>query len=66
VSLSNLSKIWKLKFSEYDAKKLGNNFASCSTYDRLHSLWKVAILGNQAAMLWVRKLKLHLDSAWVH
>jgi hypothetical protein len=31
VLLSNLSKIWKLNFFEYDAKKPGDNFARCST-----------------------------------
>jgi hypothetical protein len=66
VSLANLSKIRKLNFSEYDAKKLEDNFARCSTCDRLHSLRKVAISGSQAAMLWARKLKLQLDSAWTH
>jgi hypothetical protein len=66
VSLVNLRKIRKLNFSEYDAKKPGDNFARCSTCDRLYSLRKAAILGSQAAMLWARKLKLHLDSAWVH
>jgi hypothetical protein len=66
VSISNLNKIRKLKFPEYDAKKLGDNFAHCSTCDRLYLLRKTVILGFQAAMLWVQKLKLPLDSAWVH
>jgi hypothetical protein len=66
VSLVNLRKIRKLNFSEYDAKKPGDNFARCSTCDRLYSLRKAAISGSQAVMLWARKLKLHLDSAWVH
>jgi hypothetical protein len=66
VSLANLSKIWKLNFSEYDTKKPGDNFAWCSTCNRLHSFRKVAILGTQAEMLWARKLKLHLDSSWAH
>lgn len=38
VSLSNLSKIRKLNFPEYTAKKPGDNFACCSTCDKLHSL----------------------------
>jgi hypothetical protein len=66
LSLANLSKIRKLNFSEYDSKKPGDNFAQCSTCDRLYFLWKVAISGSQAVMLWARKLKLHLDSAWAH
>jgi hypothetical protein len=38
VSIINLSKIRKLNFPKYDMKKHGDNFARCSTYDRLHSL----------------------------
>jgi hypothetical protein len=66
VSSSNLSKIRKLNFSEYDAKKPRDNFAHCSTNNRLYSLWKAAISGFQATMLWAWKLKLHLYSAWAH
>jgi hypothetical protein len=43
VSVSNLSKIRKLNFPEYDAKKHGDNFVHCSTCDRLHSLRRTAI-----------------------
>jgi hypothetical protein len=66
VSISNLSRIRKLNFPEYDAKKPGDNFACCSTCDRLHSLQRTAILGSQAAMLWAQKLKLHLNSTMAH
>jgi hypothetical protein len=66
VSSSNLNKIWKLNFSEYDAKKPGKNFALCSTCKRLQSLQKAAISRSQVAKLWARKLKLHLNSAWAH
>jgi hypothetical protein len=66
ISLLYLSMIRKLNFLEYDAKKPGDNFAHCSTCDKLHSLRKTAILGSQVAMLWARKLKIHLDSAMVH
>jgi hypothetical protein len=38
VSISHLSKIRKMNFPEYDAKKPRDNFARCSTCDRLHSL----------------------------
>jgi hypothetical protein len=37
VSISNLSKIRKLNFPEYDAKKPRDNFACCSTCDCTHS-----------------------------
>jgi hypothetical protein len=46
--LSNLNKIWKLNFHEYASKKHGDNFSSCSTCDRLHSLWKAAVLRSLA------------------
>ena len=35
VSISHLSKIMKMNFPEYDAKKPGDNFARCSTYNML-------------------------------
>jgi hypothetical protein len=66
VSISNLSKIRKLNFPEYDAKKLGDNFARCSTYNKLHSLRRTAATSSQAAMLWERKLTLHIKSAMAH
>jgi hypothetical protein len=66
VSISNVNKMKKLNVPEYDAKKLGDNFARCSTCNRLHSLQKTAISGSQAAMLLEQKLKLHLDSVWAH
>jgi hypothetical protein len=46
VSISNLSKIRKLNFPEYGAKKPGDNFACCSTCDRLHSLRRTAVAGS--------------------
>jgi hypothetical protein len=66
VSISNLSKIRKLNFPEYDAKKPGDNFAHFSTYDRLHSLRRIAVAGSQAAMLWKLKLTLHIKSTMAH
>jgi hypothetical protein len=38
VLISNLSKIWKLNFPEYDAKKPGDNFSHCFICDRLYLL----------------------------
>ena len=52
VSTANLSKITKLNFPEYDAKKLGDNFARCSTCDRLHFLRRTTIAGSEGMMLW--------------
>ncbi len=66
VSPSNLSKIRKRNFEEYDAKKPGDNFARCASCDRYHSLRKAATPNSQAAILWARKLKTHLDSAMAH
>ena len=41
VSLSNVSKIRRHSFEEYDAKKPGDNFARCSSCDKYHSLQKL-------------------------
>jgi hypothetical protein len=48
----NLSKIQKLNFPRYNAKKLGDNFAYYFTCDMLHSLQKAAILGSHIATFW--------------
>jgi hypothetical protein len=66
VSISNLNKIMKLNFPEYDVKKPRDNFARCSTCDRLHSFQRTVVAGSQVAMLWAQKLKLHLQSAMAH
>jgi hypothetical protein len=66
MSSSNLSKIHQLNFVEYATKKPRNFFAHCSTYDKLHSLWKAIVVGFQATMLWTYRLELHLDNAWMH
>ena len=66
VSPSNLSKIRKVNFSKYDAKKPGDNFARCSTCDRYHSLKRGAIVGSQQALLWAAKLDKHLGIARAH
>ena len=41
VSLSNLSKIRRRSFEEYDAKKLGDNFARCSSCEKYNSMRKL-------------------------
>jgi hypothetical protein len=51
---------------EYDAKKPGDNFAHCSTCDRLHSLRRTAIAGSEGAMIWERKLTRHINSVMAY
>jgi hypothetical protein len=65
-SISHLNKIRKMNFPEYDAKKPRDNFARCSTCDRLHSLRWTTIAGSEGAMLWERKLTRHINSAMAH
>ena len=48
VSLSNLSKIRHRSFEAYDAKRPGDNFARCSSYDKYHSLQKLHQPSTQA------------------
>jgi hypothetical protein len=55
-----------MNFPEYDAKKPGDNFARCSTCDRLHSLRRIAIASSEGAMLWELKLTRHIYSAMAH
>ena len=43
VSPSNVSKIKKLNFPQYSTKKPGDNFARCSTCDRLNTLKQTAV-----------------------
>jgi hypothetical protein len=66
VSISHLSKIKKMNFPEYDTKKPRDNFARCSTCDRLHSFRWTAIVGSEGAMLWEQKLTCHINSAMAH
>ena len=66
VSLSNLSKIRRRSFEEYDAKKPGDNFARCSSCDKYHSLRKLHQPGTQASLLLATKLQMHLNKAWAH
>ena len=66
VSLSNLSKIRRRSFEEYDAKRPGDNFAQCSSCDKYHSLRKHHQPGTQAALLVAMKLQTHLNKAWAH
>ena len=63
---SNLSKIRRLSYPEYYAKKPGDNFARCSTYDDFQSQKKLTQPGTQASLLWSRKMQVHIDSAFAH
>jgi hypothetical protein len=66
LSASNLSKIRRLSYPEYYAKRAGDNFARCSKCDEFESLMKLTLPGTQSALLWSRKLNVHLDSAFAH
>ena len=63
---SNLSKIRRLSYPEYYAKKPGDNFARCSTCDDFQSQKKLTQPGTQASLLWSRKMQVHIDSAFAH
>ena len=56
ISTSNLSKIRSTKFSEFDVKKPGDNFARCATCEKYNDLFKGAICGSYTAMKWSRRL----------
>ena len=66
ISTSNLSKIRSIKFSEFDVKKAGDNFARCATCDKLNELVKGAISGFQTDMKWMKRLDRHLTIARAH
>ena len=66
VSESNVNKIRRRSFEEYDAKKPGDNFSQCSSCDKYHSLRKLHQPGTQAALLVATKLQTHLNKAWAH
>jgi len=66
ISTSGLSKIRRAHFSDFNAKRPGDNFARCSTCDKFQSHRRLQQPGTEAALMWQRKLNLHLDSAWAH
>ena len=51
LSASNLSKIRRLSYSDYYAKKSRDNFARCSTCDDFQSKKKLTQSGTQASLL---------------
>ena len=66
LSASNLSKIRRLSYPEYYAKKPGDNFAWCSNCDDFQSQKKLTQPGTQASLLWSKKMQVHIDSAFAH
>ena len=66
ISPSGLSKVRKLHFSDYNAKRPGDNFARCSVCDQIQTHRRVQHPGSQAALMWQQRLNVHLDSAWAH
>ena len=64
VSVSNISRIRKRKFPEYNAKKPGDNFAQCAKCDRFKTLRRTAIL--PLKQKWDRLMKKHLLKARAH
>ena len=66
VSTLSLSKIRASKFSEYEVKKPGNNFARCSTCDTLEALKRASLAGSITNLRWNRKLDKHLAVTCVH
>lgn len=66
ISPSGLSNVRKLHFSDYSAKRPGDNFARCSVCDEIQTQRKLQQPGSQSALLWQRRLTVHLESAWAH
>ena len=66
LSTSNLSKIRRLSYLEYYAKKPGDNFARCSTCDNFQSQKKLTQPGMQASLLWSKKMQVHIISIFAH
>ena len=65
VSKSNVKKIRRRNFEKYDAKKLGDNSAWCSSCDKYHLLRKLHQTMTQATLLVAIKLQKHLGT-WAH
>ena len=66
VSTSSLSKIRASKFSEFEVKKRGDNFARCGTCDTLQALKRAPLAGSITNLKWSRKLDRHLAIACAH
>ena len=66
VSTSSLSKIRASKFSEFEVKKPGDNFARCATCNTLQALKRASLVGSITNLKWSRKLDKHLAIARAH
>ena len=66
VSTSSLNKIIASKFSEYEVKKPGDNFARSSICDTLQALKRASLTGSITNLKWSRKLDKHLAVACAH
>ena len=66
ISTSNLSKIRSSKFSEYEVKKPGDNFARCATCEKYKELMKNALASLSSAMMWQQRLDKHLTTTRAH
>ena len=66
VFASNLNKIKRSRFPEYDVKRPGDNFARCGTCDKYKELKNGAIGGSKQALKWSRKLDKHLAITRAH
>ena len=66
LSVSNLSKIRRFSYPEYNPKRAGDNFARCSLCDEFQGHKKLTQPGTQASLLWSKKIQVHLDSAYAH
>ena len=56
LSASNFSKIWRLRYPEYYAKKPRDNFARCSTCDDFQFQKKLTQPRTKASLLWSKKM----------
>ena len=66
IAQSTLSKIRKAHFIEYSKKAPGDNFARCSTCDRLESMIKSMVPDSSEQNMWIKKLTFHLGQQETH
>ena len=66
VSTSSLSKIRASKFSKFEVKKPGDNFAWCTTCDTLQVFKRASLVESITYLKWSRKLDRHLAIARAH
>ena len=66
VSSSNITKMRRSRFLEYDVKRPSDNFARCDTCNKYKELRKGAIGGTVQALKWSRTLDKHLAIVCSH